>query len=169
MTALLPGSLIAAAIVITYNRAFSEPLYQSRWIVSMGHAAQLAVLALIVLRWALASLPANLSELTRLDGSTGLRTAWQVYLPGLWPALAATLILAGSLSLTELSATMVLLPPGVPNFAQQLLNQMHYARDQQVIVSCLMLIGTSTAAATAVFVAVRWLAQERDVGIEKTR
>lgn len=164
LTALLPGSLIAAAIVITYNRSFSEPLYQSRWIVSMGHAAQLAVIALIVLRWAQASLPANLSELARLDGAANIRTAWQVYLPGLWPALGAALLLAGSRSLTELSATMVLLPPGIPNFAQHLLNQMHYARDQQVIVSCLMLIVTSTAAATAVFVAVTWLAQGRDGG-----
>ncbi len=43
--------------------------------------------------------------------------------------------------MTELSATMVLLPAGLPNFAQRLLNQMHYARDQQVIASCLILIG----------------------------
>jgi DNA-binding beta-propeller fold protein YncE len=43
-------------------------------------------------------------------------------------------------SITELSATMVLLPAGLPNFAQRLLNQMHYARDQQVIASCLILI-----------------------------
>jgi len=42
-------------------------------------------------------------------------------------------------SITELSATMVLLPAGLPNFAQSLLNQMHYARDQQVIASCLVL------------------------------
>ena len=35
---------------------------------------------------------------------------------------------------------MVLLPAGLPNFAQRLLNQMHYARDQQVIASCLVLI-----------------------------
>jgi len=43
-------------------------------------------------------------------------------------------------SITELSATMVLLPAGLPNFAQRLLNQMHYARDQQVIASSLALI-----------------------------
>jgi DNA-binding beta-propeller fold protein YncE len=35
---------------------------------------------------------------------------------------------------------MVLLPAGLPNFAQRLLNQMHYARDQQVIASCLVLV-----------------------------
>ena len=35
---------------------------------------------------------------------------------------------------------MVLLPAGLPNFAQRLLNQMHYARDQQVIASCLILV-----------------------------
>ncbi len=35
---------------------------------------------------------------------------------------------------------MILLPAGLPNFAQRLLNQMHYARDQQVIASCLVLV-----------------------------
>jgi DNA-binding beta-propeller fold protein YncE len=42
--------------------------------------------------------------------------------------------------MTELPATMVLLPAGLPNFAQSLLNQMHYLADRQVIASCLVLV-----------------------------
>jgi DNA-binding beta-propeller fold protein YncE len=75
-----------------------------------------------------------------LDGASRFKTWWYVHLPHTWPLFIGTFILIIMLGITELSATMVLLPAGLPNFAQRLLNQMHYARDQQVIASCLVLI-----------------------------
>jgi len=74
-----------------------------------------------------------------LDGASWFKTWWYVHLPHTWPVFVGTFILIVVFSITELSATMVLLPAGLPNFAQRLLNQMHYARDQQVIASCLVL------------------------------
>jgi DNA-binding beta-propeller fold protein YncE len=75
-----------------------------------------------------------------LDGASQFKTWWHIHLPHTWPLFVGTFILIVMLGVTELSATMVLLPAGLPNFAQRLLNQMHYARDQQVIASCLVLI-----------------------------
>jgi DNA-binding beta-propeller fold protein YncE len=59
-------------------------------------------------------------------------------------------LLVVMLSLTEVPATTLLLPPGVPNFSQRLLNQMHYARDQHVIASCLLLVAAYLALAAPV-------------------
>ena len=75
-----------------------------------------------------------------LDGASRFKTWWYVHLPHTWPIFVGAFILIVMLGITELSATMILLPAGLPNFAQRLLNQMHYARDQQVIASCLVLI-----------------------------
>ena len=75
-----------------------------------------------------------------LDGASQFKTWWYIHLPHTWPLFVGIYILIAMLGVTELSATMVLLPAGLPNFAQRLLNQMHYARDQQVIASCLVLI-----------------------------
>ena len=153
--ALLPGSLIASAMVLVFNRGLlSDYVYNRPWIVSFGHAGRLAILAVLVIWYVQASLPKQLGDLARLDGAKGVSAAYHVWLPGLWPAIIAAGVLAMALSMTELSATMVLLPAGVPNFAQQLLNQMHYARDQQVIASCLVLIAFGVAAVGIIFASI---------------
>jgi len=90
-----------------------------------------------------------------LDGASPLAAWWHVHLPRTWPVLVGTFLLVTMLSITELSATMVLLPAGVPNFAQRLLNQMHYARDQHVIASCLILVSLSAILAVAAFALLR--------------
>ncbi len=152
LTALLPGSLLAAAMVFAFNRGvLTNIIYSRPWIVSIGHAAVFSILPLFIITWAQSSLPAQLADLARVDGAEGLRALVSIWLPGLWPAIATASLLTITQSITELSATMILLPPGVPNFAQQLLNQMHYARDQQVIASCLLLIFFAAAVTLAVF------------------
>jgi ABC-type spermidine/putrescine transport system permease subunit II len=159
---LLPGSLVGVAMVTAFNRGvWAEAIYNRFWMVSIGHGSQLAVLPVILMSWVRASLPRELRDLARLDGATGLRGLITIYLPGLWPAVAAGAILTGTLSMTELPAMLVLLPAGVPNFAQQLLNQMHYARDEAVIASSLLMILMSGEVAGAVFGCVR-LAERKE-------
>jgi ABC-type Fe3+ transport system permease subunit len=82
----------------------------------------------------------QLAEMAALDGASPFQTWRHVHLPRVWPVLVGTFLLVTMLGLTELPATMILLPAGLPDFAQRLLNQMHYARDQQVIASCLVLV-----------------------------
>jgi len=156
VAALVPGSLVGSAMILAFNRGLvGRLLYNQPWMVSLGHAARLSIIAVLVIWWIQSSLPGQLGELAKLDGAEGFRGAYYVWLPGLWPAIAAAMLVAIALSMTELSATMVLLPAGVPNFAQQLLNQMHYARDQQVIASCIVLIVLSVTIAVSIFLILR--------------
>jgi ABC-type Fe3+ transport system permease subunit/sugar lactone lactonase YvrE len=141
VAAMLPGALVAVAMVYAFNRGvLTMAIYNQPWMVSIGHGAQLAVLAVVMFAWVQNSQPREISELAKMDGAGGIRGLIHVWLPGMWPALAGAGLLAVTLSMTELAATLVLLPAGVPNFAQELLNQMHYAREQQVVVSSLLLI-----------------------------
>jgi len=155
-TALLPGSMIAVAMVDTFNPGIlSNVIYNQPWMVSIGHTAQFGFLGILVLSFAKSSLPPQIADLTKIDGAEGFSALTHVWLPGLWPALLASLLLIVTLSITELPATMVLLPAGVPNFAQELLNQMHYARDQQVIASCLILFALAIVVAALIFIFVK--------------
>ncbi len=152
ITAMLPGSLIGAAMVYTFNRGFLTTwMYNRPWMVSFGHAAEFGILGVLILSWIRAGRTIQLKELAKLDGAEGWSAAIHIWLPGMWPGILAAVLLIVMISITELSATLVLLPAGVPNFAQQLLNQMHYARDQQVIASCLLLILCGAAVAGLVF------------------
>jgi hypothetical protein len=61
--------------------------------------------------------------------------------------------------LTEVPATMLLLPPGLPSFPQWLLDQMHHLRDQHVVAACLAMAGTYLLLAVAAAGVMRLIAR----------
>jgi len=137
----VPASLVAVSLLKILAVCNVTPAIRQGWyIVSAGQAGRFAGVALILLLPTRYTHEKHLSEMAALDGASRFKTWWYVHLPHTWPLFVGTFILIVMLGVTELSATMVLLPAGLPNFAQRLLNQMHYARDQQVIASCLVLI-----------------------------
>lgn len=137
----LPGSLIAVSIIRLEGLLHVPASLSQGWlVVSAGQAARFAGVALIILRLALEAKDRHLAELAGVDGASLAQTWWHVHLPRLWPVPLAAFALIVMFSMTELPATVILLPAGVPNFAMRLLNQMHYAADRQVVASCLMLV-----------------------------
>jgi len=152
----LPGSVIAAALLKAVGLVpMWRGLRQGWWMVSAGQAARFAGVAVILLGLARDRRSRRLSEMASTDGASQAAAWVHVHLPRVWPLILETFVLVTMLGMTELSATMVLLPAGVPNFAQRLLNQMHYAREQQVIASCLMLVGVYVALAGGVVLLLR--------------
>jgi len=137
----LPASLPAVSLLQLSSVWGLTPGVRQSWLlVSVGQAARFAGLVLILLLLTRYPDRRQLAEMAALDGASPFQAWRHVHLPRVWPVLVGTFLLVTMLSLTELPATMILLPAGLPNFAQRLLNQMHYARDQQVIASCLVLI-----------------------------
>jgi ABC-type Fe3+ transport system permease subunit/DNA-binding beta-propeller fold protein YncE len=135
----LPASLSAVSLLKLSAVGGVAPNVRNWFLVSAGQASRFAGLALVLLLLTRYPDRRQLAEMASLDGASPFRAWWHVHLPRVWPMLVGTLLLVTMLSFTELPATMILLPAGLPNFAQRLLNQMHYARDQQVIASCLVL------------------------------
>ncbi|MCF7972527.1 MAG: SMP-30/gluconolactonase/LRE family protein [Phycisphaerae bacterium] len=152
----LPASVMAVALLkmVTIVPGL-RPLRMSWVLVAVGQGVRFAGVGLLVRQLLRSTSRRDLREAAALDGASGLTRWWHVDLPCTWPVLAAVLLLIMMFSLTELSATMVLLPPGVPNFAQRLLNQMHYARDEHVIASCLILVGTFSLLTTVLLGTIR--------------
>ncbi len=145
----LPASLIAVSLLKMLGVCdITAGLRQSWFIVSAGLACRFSGVALIILLLSKSSHQRHLTEMAALDGASRFKTWLHVHLPCTWQLLAGSFLLIIMFSVTEISATMVLLPAGLANFAQRLLNQMHYARDQQVIASCLILTTTFTLLAT---------------------
>ncbi len=152
----LPASLLAVSLLrLSIATGLPSDVRQSWFMVSAGQASRFAGVALILLLLTRYPDRQRLSAMASLDGASPLAAWWHVHLPRTWPVLVGTFLLVMMLSITELPATMVLLPAGLPNFAQRLLNQMHYARDQQVIASCLVLVSLFALLAGVVFALLR--------------
>ncbi len=160
----VPASVVAVSLVKLLSVCNLPVAVRQSWcIVSAGQAARFAGLALVLLLLTRYADERHLSEMASLDGASRLRAWWHVHLPHTWPLFAGTFILVAMFGITELSATMVLLPAGLPSFAQRLLNQMHYARDQQVIASVLILICLFLALSGVVVLMLRAVRMRRRV------
>jgi ABC-type Fe3+ transport system permease subunit len=137
---LVPAALIAVMmlkIMAIYN--FPDWLRQSFIIVSAGLAIRYSAIALIVIILLRTSQQRQLIEMARLDGASEYEVFLHIKLPQFWRPFIGIILLIFMLGISETALTGILLPAGVPNFAQFLLNQMHYARDQQVIAACSVL------------------------------
>ena len=160
----LPGALIGMAVLKMSNVlagvAVLGGLTDHFIIVSAVQAVRFAGVALIVLMFARASQSRQLSDAAAVDGASARRAFWHVHLPRTWPAVAGAFIVVAMLSLTELSATKLVLPPGLPFLAQFWLNEMHFGRQQEVIASALALL-VVYAGAVAGVIGLIWLARRR--------
>ncbi len=162
----LPASLVAVSLLKLLAVSGAPAALRQTWfLVSVGQASRFAGLAFILLLLTRYPHRRRLTEMASLDGASPAQTWWHVHLPQVWPVQVGTFLLVMMFSFTELSATMVLLPAGLPNFAQRLLNQMHYARDQQVIASCLVLVGLFVLLATVVVALLRSGVIRRSIGV----
>ncbi|UCF14311.1 MAG: 6-bladed beta-propeller, partial [Phycisphaerales bacterium] len=152
----VPASLIAVSLLKMLAICNAPMVLRQGWyVVSAGQAGRFAGVVLILLLLTRSIDRKSLSEMASIDGASGFKAWFYVHLPHTWPLFVGSFLLVVMFSITELSATMVLLPAGLPNFAQRLLNQMHYARDQQVIASCLVLICLFLALAACVVLLLR--------------
>jgi iron(III) transport system permease protein len=114
----VPGVVIALSLVFFATRyAFS--LYQSSELLVVAYALLCFPLALVCVRASAVQAPPRLVEMGR---SLGLRPWWvfvRVTLPIISPGILAAFCLVFLSSVTELTATLVLVPTGVHTLATQ--------------------------------------------------
>ncbi len=160
----LPGALVGTAILKVFVAAggigWVHWISQRFFIVSLAQAVRFAGVALIILLFVRSARSRSLSDAAAVDGASPRQAFLHVHLPRTWPAVAGAFVVVAMLSMTELAASKLLLPPGLPSFAMFLLNQMHSVRQQDVVAACLVLIGSYVVIGGLVVACVR-LARSR--------
>jgi ABC-type Fe3+ transport system permease subunit/sugar lactone lactonase YvrE len=150
VAAILPGALVGAAAVAAYHRAAFDWLYDSFGMVVVCHTARFGFVAVFFARWLAADYPRDLADLVRLDGVGNWQTIRHVWWPTYRHTALAIVLVTVMLSVGEISATVIVLPPGMPNMAELMYNQMHYAQQEQVVVLSLLWIAIAVVAALVV-------------------
>jgi iron(III) transport system permease protein len=115
----MPGLVIAFACSYFTERYAGGFLYQSAPLLILSYAILFFPLALVCVRASVTQAPAGLEEIA---GSLGQRRAavlWRVTLPLIGPGLAAAFCLVFLSAVTELTATLILIPTGVQTLATQ--------------------------------------------------
>jgi iron(III) transport system permease protein len=114
----VPGIVIALSLVFFAVR-YAFAIYQTSLLLVVAYALLFFPLALVCVRASAAQASPRLAEMGRSLGSRPVRVLFRVTLPIIWPGIAAALSLVFLSSVTELTATLVLVPTGVQTLATQ--------------------------------------------------
>jgi iron(III) transport system permease protein len=114
----LPGLVIALALVFFAVR-YAHFAYQRAALLVGAYAVMFFPLALIAVRASVARVPPALEEVARSLGRRPLRVWVGVTLPLVLPGILAAFFLVFLTAVTELTATLVLVPTGVQTLATQ--------------------------------------------------
>jgi iron(III) transport system permease protein len=115
----MPGLVIALALsyfTVRYAHSFG---FQTAPLLIVAYVILFFPLALVGVRASVAHAPVNLEEVARSLGLRRLAVFGRVTLPLIGPGLAASFCLVFLAAVTELTATLILVPPGVQTLATQ--------------------------------------------------
>jgi iron(III) transport system permease protein len=115
----MPGLVIALALSYFSNRYADGFGYQGGPLLIVAYAIMFFPLALVGVRASVAYAPVNLEEVARSLGQGRLAVLRRVTLPLLGPGLAASFCLVFLAAVTELTATLILVPTNVQTLATQ--------------------------------------------------
>ena len=115
----MPGLVIALALSYFTERYANGFLYQSAPLLVIAYAILFFPLALVGVRASIAQAPIGLEEVASSLGRRRSAVLWRVTLPLIAPGLAAAFSLVFLSAVTELTATLILIPTGVQTLSTQ--------------------------------------------------
>jgi iron(III) transport system permease protein len=115
----IPGVVIALALSYFTQRYLGGFAYQTGPLLILAYAIMFFPLALVGVKASLARAPVSLDEVARSLGQSRLAVALRVTLRLTGPGLVAAFCLVFLSVITELTATLILIPIGVQTLATQ--------------------------------------------------
>jgi iron(III) transport system permease protein len=136
----VPGLVIALSLSYFSNRYGDGIGYQSAPMLVVAYAIMFFPLALVGVRTSVAQAPVGLEDVARSLGQRRLAVFWRVTRPLVTPGLTAAFCLVFLSAVTELTATLILVPTGVQTLATQFWNyQQNLAYGQAAPFALLMI------------------------------
>ncbi|QDT70189.1 putrescine transporter subunit: membrane component of ABC superfamily protein [Planctomycetes bacterium MalM25] len=145
----IPGPVVGVWVIRLLNQPLDSPLAWLGELYGTWFAPWLAQTlritpALALLLWpAAARVADDLLDAARTDGAGPLGRVLRVTGPLCLPALVAAWCVGFALSLGELSATVLVVPPGTPPLSVRLLSLLHYGVEDRVAAIGLVLVAAA--------------------------
>ena len=136
LTLALPGPLIGLGLIAVFSAAdcsWLAWLYdRSIAAVTIAQVARALPLCTLVLWYALRTVPEEHLDSATLEGASALKRFFRIALPQRWPAVAAAWLVGLAIAWGELSASILVAPPGVTTLPIQIFGLIHYGVDDRV-------------------------------------
>jgi ABC-type Fe3+ transport system permease subunit len=138
---LIGGQLLAIALIRIFNRPGLSWAYDIWVVPAITYVGRFGWLALAAGRSTWGPAWREMRSVASVDGAGPLRTAMSVVWPIAWPTLVAGGLLVGAMSLTEVPATVLLMPQQPAVLTPLLMTWVHMTRfDPMIEASLLMMV-----------------------------
>ena len=149
----VPATLTGIGMIVLYNDSLLSPLYNTEWMPAAAAVARFGPLA-----WLIAAAQNRRQDYRLLEAASLYQVSrWRLWIRIRLPLMAPGLIVAGMtvflLTIGELSATLLVLPPGRNTLAVKTYNLLHYGASDAVAGLCLLLVVTGWLAGLAAITA----------------
>jgi iron(III) transport system permease protein len=145
----VPGPVLGLAVIALLNRPASPWLWYlydrsifAPWLCLTVRALPAAIL---VLWHGLRSVPEAVLESAAIDGAGGWARFWRIVLPMRWPVVAVAWLVAFAVSLGDLAASILVVPPGLATLSIRVFDLLHAGVDDRVAGICLFVVGAMLA------------------------
>jgi iron(III) transport system permease protein len=137
----MPGLVTALALSYFVERYADGHLYQSPTLLVLAYSILFFPLALVAVRASVVRAPTQLEDVARSLGRGRLSVLCRVTLPLLAPGLAAAFSLVFLSVVTELTATLILIPTGVQTLSTQFWQYQQNLSNSQAAPFALLMMG----------------------------
>jgi iron(III) transport system permease protein len=137
----LPGPMIGLGLIHVFNRADSPLLIflYDRTLLApcLGLVLRAVPLATMTVWYGLRSIPQEVLDSANLDGAGAMSRLVRVALPQRLGVVGVGYLVAMAIAMGDLSASILLVPPGVTTLSIRIFNLVHYGVDDQLASLCL--------------------------------
>jgi iron(III) transport system permease protein len=146
----VPAPLIGIGLITLWNTPPFTVLYGTILMPVFAALARFAPVAAIILFVQLRSVDTALFDAARIFTRDTFYSVRTVFVPLVTPGLFIASALLGALTLGELGATLIVIPPGTGTLAIKIYNYLHFGAATEVAGLCLVMAAAALAAGTGI-------------------
>lgn len=150
LPAVIPSSLIGAALINMYNTAFSYNLYNSVFMPVLAILIRFMPYGVIIVSSELERVDKQLLFAAMILEKSRIRTVLKILYPIASTSLLTAVTLVFLLGIGELGATLMVIPPGISTITVRLYNYLHYGASESVSGISLIITAITISAVFAV-------------------
>lgn len=145
----VPATLTGIGMIVLYNDSLLSSLYNTEWMPVVTAVARFGPLAWLIVAVQNRRHDYRLIEAARLYPVSSWQLWTRIRLPLMLPGMIVAGMTVFLLTMGELSATLLVLPPGRNTLAVKTYNLLHYGASEAVAGLCLFLVVTGWLAGLA--------------------
>ncbi|MGA1824147.1 MAG: ABC transporter permease [bacterium] len=136
----IPGTVIGIGLIRGWNSPFTDFIYKGSSIILMAYIARYIPFMIRGVSSSIKKIDTHLEEAGALTRVGWLKRMYTIIMPLAKPGLIAGWLITFILSIGELDATLLVMPPGKTTLAVRIYTLMHYGANKLVAALCLILL-----------------------------